>query len=394
MNTRSLFYHHLGQTSAFPLALEIERASGIYMWGADGKQYIDLISGIAVSNVGHCHPKVVQAVQEQAARYMHLMVYGEFVQVPQVHLAKVLVDHLPANLDNVYFVNSGSEAVEGAMKLAKRYTGRFEMIAFRNSYHGSTQGSLSLMGDETMKNAFRPLLPGIKHVEYNDLSALGVINSSTACVIMETIQGEAGAIVPDAGFVKAVYDKCKQTGALLILDEIQSGYGRTGTMWAFEQYGIAPDILTIAKGMGGGMPIGAFVTSKEIMHSLSHDPVLGHITTFGGNAVCAAAALATIEVVLENKLWEKALILEKIVRETLIHPKIKSIRGKGLMLAVELASFAENKKVVDMLIARGILTDWFLFAPHCLRIAPPLIITDDQLRYSCKVIIEVLDALG
>lgn len=394
MNTRSLFYHHLGQTSAFPLALEIERASGIYMWGADGKQYIDLISGIAVSNVGHCHPKVVQAVQEQAARYMHLMVYGEFVQVPQVHLAKVLVDHLPANLDNVYFVNSGSEAVEGAMKLAKRYTGRFEMIAFRNSYHGSTQGSLSLMGDETMKNAFRPLLPGIKHVEYNDLSALGVINSSTACVIMETIQGEAGAIVPDAGFVKAVYDKCKQTGALLILDEIQSGYGRTGTMWAFEQYGIAPDILTIAKGMGGGMPIGAFVTSKEIMHSLSHDPVLGHITTFGGNAVCAAAALATIEVVLENKLWEKALILEKIVRETLIHPKIKSIRGKGLMLAVELASFAENKKVVDMLIARGILTDWFLFAPHCLRIAPPLIITEDQLIYSCKVIIEVLDALG
>ena len=394
MNTRSLFYHHLGQTSAFPLALEIERASGIYMWGADGKQYIDLISGIAVSNVGHCHPKVVEAVQEQAARYMHLMVYGEFVQVPQVHLAKVLVDHLPANLDNVYFVNSGSEAVEGAMKLAKRYTGRFEMIAFRNSYHGSTQGSLSLMGDETMKNAFRPLLPGIKHVEYNDLSALGVINSSTACVIMETIQGEAGAIVPDAGFVKAVYDKCKQTGALLILDEIQSGIGRTGTMWAFEQYGIAPDILTIAKGMGGGMPIGAFVTSKEIMHSLSHDPVLGHITTFGGNAVCAAAALATIEVVLENKLWEKALILEKIVRETLIHPKIKSIRGKGLMLAVELASFAENKKVVDMLIARGILTDWFLFAPHCLRIAPPLIITEDQLIYSCKVIIEVLDALG
>lgn len=394
MNTRTIFYHYLGQTSAFPLALEIERASGIYMWGADGKQYIDLISGIAVSNVGHCHPKVVKAVQEQAARYMHLMVYGEFVQAPQVHLAKVLVDHLPANLDNVYFVNSGSEAVEGAMKLAKRHTGRFEMIAFRNSYHGSTQGSLSLMGDETMKNAFRPLLPGIKHIEYNDLSALGLINSSTACVIMETIQGEAGAIVPDAGFVKAVYEKCKQTGALLILDEIQSGIGRTGTMWAFEQYGIAPDILTIAKGMGGGMPIGAFVTSKEIMHSLSHDPVLGHITTFGGNAVCAAAALATIEVVLENKLWENALIFEKIVRETLIHPKIKSIRGKGLMLAVELASFTENKKVVGMLIARGILTDWFLFAPHCLRIAPPLIITDDQLRYSCKVIIEVLDALG
>lgn len=392
MNPKALFYNFLGQTSGFPLALEIDHAEGLYMWVTDGKRYLDLISGISVSNVGHCHPRIVKAVQEQAEKYMHLMVYGEFVQSPQVQLANLLSQHLPKNLNNVYYVNSGSEAVEGAVKLAKRYTGRFEVIAFKNAYHGSTQGSLSIMGDETMKNAFRPLLPGVKFLEYNSIDDLDQINQHTACVIMETIQGEAGAIVPDEGYLKAVWDQCKKHGALLILDEIQSGCGRTGSLWAFEKYGVSPDILTLAKGMGGGMPIGAFISSKEIMHSLTHDPVLGHITTFGGNAVCAAAALANLEVILENKLWENAARQEIRFRELLVHPRIKSIRGKGLMLALEFDSFQENKKIIDRLIEKGILTDWFLFAPHCLRIAPPLIIDDESVETSCKMILDVLNS--
>jgi acetylornithine/N-succinyldiaminopimelate aminotransferase len=391
MNPKTLFCNFLGQTSGFPLALEIDRAEGLYMWGTDGKRYLDLISGISVSNVGHCHPRVVKAVQEQAQKYMHLMVYGELVQSPQVQLAYLLSQNLPENLNNVYFVNSGSEAVEGAVKLAKRYTGRFEVIAFKNAYHGSTQGSLSIMGDETMKNAFRPLLPGVKFLEFNSFDDLDQINQHIACVIMETIQGEAGAIVPEEGFIKAVSDQCKKHGALLILDEIQSGYGRTGSLWAFEKHGVSPDILTLAKGMGGGMPIGAFISSKEIMHSLTHDPVLGHITTFGGNAVCAAAAMANLEVILENKLWENAARQERRFRELLVHPRIKRIRGKGLMLALEFESFQENKKIIDKLIERGILTDWFLFAPHCLRIAPPLIIDDESVETSCKMILDVLD---
>jgi acetylornithine/succinyldiaminopimelate/putrescine aminotransferase len=393
MNNRNMFYNFLGQTSSFPLALEIERAEGIFMWGNDKKKYLDLISGISVSNVGHNHPEVVSAVKDQADKYMHLMVYGEFIQSPQVQLAYLLTKHLPQNLNNVFLVNSGSEAVEGAVKLAKRYTGRTEIIAFRNAYHGSTQGSLSLMGDERMKNAFRPLLPGIRFINYNSVEELDAININTACVIIETIQGEAGVIVPDVAFMKALRQKCTVTGALLIMDEIQAGCGRTGRLWAFDHFEISPDILTLAKGMGGGMPIGAFISSKEIMQSLTCDPVLGHITTFGGNAVCAAAALANLNVIIKNHLWENAARQEKIFREMLLHPRIKSVRGKGLLLALEFDSFEENKLIIDKLIERGLITDWFLFAPECLRIAPPLIITEEQTEFACEVILKVLKGL-
>ncbi|MFN2394351.1 MAG: aspartate aminotransferase family protein [Bacteroidales bacterium] len=391
MNNRQLFYNFLGQTSQAPLAIEVERAEGIYMYGPGGKQYMDLISGISVSNVGHCHPEVVEAVKKQAETYMHLMVYGEFVQSPQVELANLITENLPDNLNNVYLVNSGSEAIEGAMKLAKRFTGRSEIVAFKNAYHGSTQGSLSIMGDETMKNNFRPLLPDVRFIEYNNNEHLNQISPRTACVIAETIQGEAGAVTPDKRFLKELGKVCKENGALLILDEIQAGCGRSGTLWAFEQYDVVPDIITLAKGLGGGLPIGAFIASKEIMHSLTHDPVLGHITTFGGNAVCAAAAHANLQIIIRDKLWENARRQGKLFRELLIHDKIKSIRGNGLLLAAEFESFEENKKIIDRLIEKGIVTDWFLFAPHCMRIAPPLLIGEEQTREACKIILETLD---
>lgn len=391
MNNRQLFYNYLGQTSEAPLAIEINKAEGVYMYGPDGKRYLDLISGISVSNVGHCHPKVVEAVQQQAATYMHLMVYGEFVQSPQVELAQLLCSHLPPSLNNVYFVNSGSEAVEGALKLAKRYTGRSEIVAFKNAYHGSTHGSLSVMGDEQMKHAFRPLLPDIRFLDFNKKEQLEQITRKTACVLIETIQGEAGAIAPCPDFLVSLKKKCEETGALLIFDEIQAGCGRTGKLWAFEHYNVIPDILTLAKGLGGGLPIGAFIAGKKIMQTLTNNPVLGHITTFGGNAVCAAAAKANLEVIINGKLWENAAKLEHVFRKNLKHPKIKSIKGKGLMLAVEFDNFAQNKLIIDKLLERGIVTDWFLFASECLRIAPPLIITEDQVVAACHKIKEVID---
>ena len=393
MNNRQLFYNFLGQTSDAPLAIEIERAEGLYMYGPGGKKYLDLISGISVSNVGHCHPKVVEAVKKQAETYMHLLVYGEFVQSPQVQLAHFLTQNLPENLVNVFLVNSGSEAIEGAMKLAKRFTGRSEIVAFKNAYHGSTQGSLSIMGDETMKNAFRPLLPDVRFLEYNNIKQLVQITRRTACVVIETIQGEAGAATPDPEFMKHLRKVCNETGALLILDEIQAGCGRSGSLWAFEQFGIVPDILTLAKGMGGGLPIGAFISSKEIMQSLTHDPVLGHITTFGGNAVCAAAALANLKVIVNENLWENAARQEKLFRQMLNHSKIKSIRGRGLLLALEFSDFNENKHIIEKLIEKGIITDWFLFAPHCMRIAPPLIISESEVKKACKIILETLDEI-
>ncbi len=391
MNNRQLFYNFLGQTSEAPLAIEIERAEGVYMYGPDGKRYLDLISGISVSNVGHCHPKVVKAVQKQAETYMHLMVYGEFVQSPQVELAHLITSYLPEHLDNVYFVNSGSEAIEGAMKLAKRHTGRTEIVAFKNAYHGSTHGSLSVMGDEQMKNAFRPLLPDVRFLEFNNQEQLQQISEKTACVLIETIQGEAGAVAPSPEFLVELQKVCKEKGALLIMDEIQAGCGRTGKLWAFEHFDVNPDIITLAKGLGGGLPIGAFVASRKIMHSLTHNPVLGHISTFGGNAVCAAAAKANLEIIIREQLWQNAAKLEKVIRENLQHPKIQSIRGKGLMLAVEFESFEQNKKIIDLLIGKGMVTDWFLFAPHCLRIAPPLIITEEQIREACRTLVEVID---
>jgi acetylornithine/succinyldiaminopimelate/putrescine aminotransferase len=387
---RQLFLDHLAQTSETPLALEIERAEGVYMYDASGKRYLDLISGISVSNVGHRHPKVVAAIKDQLDKYMHLMVYGEYIQSPQVKLSKALADVLPEQLHSVYFTNSGSEAVEGALKLAKRFTGRTEMISFENAYHGSTHGSLSLMGNEEFKNAFRPLLPDTKQLKYNDLSVLNEISERTACVIIETIQGEAGAVVPQQEFMLALRKKCTETGALLVVDEIQCGFGRTGKLFAFEHFGVVPDILCLAKGMGGGMPIGAFISSKRIMSSLSKDPILGHITTFGGHPVNCAASLATLEIVNDKKLLDEVGEKEKMFRTLLKHPDIRSVNGMGLLLSVEFESYEKNKAIIDRCVEKGIVTDWFLFNSYSMRIAPPLTISREQVSEACAIILSCI----
>ncbi len=388
LSQRQLFLNHIAQTSETPLALEIEKAEGVYLFDTSGKRYLDLISGISVSNVGHRHPKVVSAIKEQVDKYMHTMVYGEYIQSPQVKLAKHLADNLPSNLSSVYFVNSGSEAIEGAMKLAKRFTGRTEIISFKNGYHGSTQGSLSIMGSEEFKNAFCPLLPDTKQIEFNNVSDFSFITERTACVVVETIQGEAGAIVPQNDFLKKLSSHCKSVGALLVADEIQCGFARTGKLFAFEHYGFVPDIICLAKGMGGGMPIGAFISSKEIMNSLTNNPILGHITTFGGHPVCCAAADATLTVLLEEKLINGVEAKEQLFRTLLKHPKIKSINGKGLLLSVEFESYEQNKSIIDKCIEKGVITDWFLFNAHSMRIAPPLTITEEEIKFACKVIID------
>ncbi|MDQ3048569.1 MAG: aspartate aminotransferase family protein [Bacteroidota bacterium] len=390
LTQRQLFFDHLAQTSEAPLALEIEKAEGVYIIDKNGKKFLDLISGISVSNVGHRHPKVLAAIHDQLDKYMHLMVYGEYIQSPQVQLATLLSEYLPPSLSSVYFVNSGSEAIEGAMKLAKRFTGRSEIISFKNAYHGSTQGSLSIMGNEEFKNAFRPLLPDIKQIRFNHAEDLDQITNLTACVVVETIQGEAGVIVPELDFLKNLSAKCASTGTLLIADEIQTGFGRTGKLFAFEHFGFIPDILCIAKGMGGGMPIGAFVSSKTIMNSLTKEPVLGHITTFGGHPVCCAAAKATLGIIVEEKLMEGVEEKEQLFRELLIHQRILSIKGKGLLLSVEFESFEINKRIIDACIRKGLITDWFLFNSHSMRIAPPLTISVAEIREACSIIISVL----
>ncbi|MBL0329061.1 MAG: aspartate aminotransferase family protein [Bacteroidetes bacterium] len=388
LSQRQLFLNHIAQTSETPLALEIEKAEGVYLFDTSGKRYLDLISGISVSNVGHRHPKVVEAIKEQVDKYMHTMVYGEYIQNPQVRLATELSKNLPANLSSIYFVNSGSEAIEGAMKLAKRFTGRTEIISFKNAYHGSTHGSLSIMGSEEFKNAFRPLLPDTRQIEFNNAAVFSLITERTACVVVETIQGEAGAIVPQNDFLKKLSAHCKSVGALLVADEIQCGFGRTGKLFAFEHYHFVPDILCIAKGMGGGMPIGAFISSKEIMNSLTNNPILGHITTFGGHPVSCAAAIATLNVLLEEKLIDGVEEKEQLFRDLLKHPKIKSVNGKGLLLSVEFDSYEENKSIIDRCIAKGVITDWFLFNSHSMRIAPPLTITTEEIRDACATIIK------
>jgi acetylornithine/N-succinyldiaminopimelate aminotransferase len=391
---RQLFFQHIAQTSDIPLALEIVQAEGIYLTDINGKRYIDLISGIAVSNVGHRHHKVVEAIKNQLDKYMHLMVYGEYIESPQVQLATLLCKHLPANLNSVYFVNSGTEAIEGAMKLAKRFTGRTEIISFTNAYHGSTQGSLSIMGNEYFKNAFRPLLPDTKQINFNNEEDLKQITERTACVFVETIQGEAGAIIPEENYLMKLRKRCNEVGALLVADEIQCGFGRTGKLFAFEHYNFIPDILCIAKGMGGGMPIGAFVSSKEIMNSLTNNPWLGHITTFGGHPVCCAAGSATLNVLMEENLMEQVAEKEKLFRKLLIHPKIKSIKGKGLLLAIEFNDYEQNKRIIDSCIADGVIVDWFLFNSHSMRIAPPLTITKKEIESSCEIILKNIAQVG
>jgi putrescine aminotransferase len=391
MNNRQIFLSNLAQTTDFPLLIEVEKAEGIYLYGPNSEKYVDLISGIGVSNVGHRHPKVISAIQAQLDKYLHLMVYGEYVQTPQTQLAKALCDTLPETLDNVYLVNSGSEAVEGALKLAKRYTGRREIISCVNAYHGSSHGSLSVGGNEIFKRAYRPLLPGISHIAYGHKPDLEKITTQTAAVIVETIQGEAGIRVSGKQYFQALRTKCDETGTLLILDEIQAGFGRTGKFWAFEHFDIVPDIVVCAKGMGGGMPIGAFIAGKEVMGVFKDNPLLGHITTFGGHPVSAAASLATIQILKEEDLITQVEAKAELFKGLLVHPKIKSIRNKGLMMAVEFESFEVLKPIIDRAIELGVITDWFLFCDDSMRIAPPLIITESQIREACKVILQAID---
>jgi acetylornithine/N-succinyldiaminopimelate aminotransferase len=391
MNQRELFLRHVAQTSDAPLALEMVRAEGCTMWNKEGKAYLDLISGISVCNVGHSNPKVVEAVKRQAEQYMHLMVYGELVESPQVQYAHALAAHLPPALQSVYFTNSGTEATEGAMKLAKRITGRHKIVAFHESYHGSTQGALSVMGSEYWRNAFRPLLPGVVHLEHNNIAALDAIDTDTACVIAEPIQAERGVMVPDLAWMKSLRDRCNETGTMLVLDEIQTGMGRTGALFAFEHFEVVPDILLLGKALGGGMPLGAFISSTENMNAFTANPVLGHITTFGGHPVCCAAGLAAFGYLLDAGLIGTAIEKSALFAERLKHPLIKGFRSAGLLMAMDLGSWEINKQVIDACIEAGVFTDWFLFASGSMRLAPPLIITAAEIHHACDTILWACD---
>ena len=391
ISNRQMFLQHVAQTSEAPLGIEVQKASGVMLTDIHGKEYIDLIAGISVCNVGHCHPAVVKAVQEQAEKYMHVMVYGEYVETPQVAYAKLLTDHLPSSLNSVYFTNSGAEATEGAMKLAKRFTNRTNMIAFNKSYHGSTQGALSLIGDEYWRNAYRPLLPGIFHFDYGANDVFEAIDENTACVIVEPVQAESGVIVPPEGWLKKLRMHCNETGTLLVFDEIQTGFGRTGNLWAFEKNKIVPDILLLGKALGGGMPLGAFISDVSIMHALTVDPVLGHITTFGGHPVSCAAGKAAFEILISENLCEQSELKRSFLFDKLKHPAIKALRAAGLWMAIEFRDFSFNKKVIDHCIANGLITDWFLFAPQCLRIGPPLTISNEELTAAAGIILQAIE---
>lgn len=391
LTNRQLFLQHLGQTSLAPMMLEIERAEGIYMYGPNGEKYIDLISGVSVSNTGHGHPRVVEAVKNQVDLYMHLMVYGELIQSPQVKYAERLTGILPSSLNSVYFVNSGSEAVEGALKLAKRYTGKSRIISFRNSYHGSTHGALSIQGSEIYRNAFRPLLPDTFQIDFNDENSLVAITKNTACVIVEPVQGEAGIIYPENDFLQKVRDKCNSTGALLIFDEIQTGFGRLGHMFAIEKFRVVPDMLLLAKALGGGMPLGAFIASREIMSAFVSDPALGHITTFGGHPVCCAAGLASLNVIIDEKLAESVKSKCVLFKKELSHPLISEIRGEGLLLAVRLIDSSYIPYVIAHAPEHGLVLDYFLFCDDAFRIAPPLIINESEITQACKLLNDLLD---
>jgi len=393
ITNKQLFLLNTAQTSTTPKFLEIDHAEGIYLYDMNGKAYIDLVSGFAVSNIGHRNPSVIQAIKDQLDKYLHLTVYGEYVQTPMVQFAEKLASVLPANLNNVYFVNSGAEATEGALKLAKRYTGRSKILSFHNSYHGSTHGALSVMGNEHYKQAYRPLLPGIGFLNFNQETELELIDEETACVILETVQGEAGIRVATESYMQKLRKRCSEVGALLILDEIQAAFGRTGKLFAFEHYDIVPDILLLAKALGGGMPIGAFIASKEVMGVLAENPILGHITTFGGHPVSCAAGLASLKVLLEEKLIDSVDEKEALFRSLLVHPHIKEVRGKGLMLCIQLDTFDQVEKVSNFCSDKGVIIDWFLHCENAMRIAPPLIITEEEIEKVCKIIIEALDNL-
>ncbi len=390
MNNRQLFLKHTAQTSPTPLALEIVSASGSYLYDLAGKKYLDLIGGISVCNIGHGHPAVVAAIKQQADAYLHVMVYGEVVQSPQVQYAALLAKHLPENLDCVYFTNSGAEATEGALKLARRVTGRTDVIGCNNSYHGHTLGALSVMGSEYWRNAFRPLLPGVWHYDYNSRELIDAINEQTSCVIIETIQGEAGVMAPDINWLKQLRDKCSATGALLIFDEIQCGFGRTGTLWGFQHYGVIPDIVLLGKALGGGMPMGAFVASFGMMQELTLNPVLGHITTFGGHPLCCAAGMAGMQVLLDEHIIDGVAEKEALFLSLLKHPAIKAVRSKGLLIAIELDTQQQVSQTLARCLEKGLFSDWFLFAPQCIRFAPPLTISIEEIHTACDILISCL----
>ncbi|MDH5475022.1 MAG: aspartate aminotransferase family protein [Cyclobacteriaceae bacterium] len=387
----AIFYNHLAQTSPHPLGISISKAEGVYLFSPSGKKYIDFISGIGVSNIGHRHPKVITAIKEQLDKHMHVMVYGEYIQSTPNQLAEKLNKITPKNINSFYFVNSGTEANEAALKLAKRYTQRTEIISFNNSYHGNTHGSLSVSGNEIKKNSFRPLLPNIKFIEFNKEKDLTLITSKTAGVIIETIQGDAGVQIPSNKYMKALRKRCDDTGALLIMDEIQTGFGRTGSFWAFEHFNIVPDILTMAKAMGGGLPIGCFAANKTVMNTLSYMPELGHITTFGGNPVCCAASLATIEVIQEENLLETVEEKGKLIEKLLHHHSIIEIRRKGLLFAIEFESAELVNKIVKTCIDNGVICYWFLSNPHAFRIAPPLTINENEIKTACAIILSAIN---
>jgi acetylornithine/succinyldiaminopimelate/putrescine aminotransferase len=391
MNNRQLFLQHVAQTSTAPLGIEMVEAAGVTLTDVDGKTYTDFIAGFSVCNIGHSHPDVVKAVQEQAAKYMHLIVYGEFIESPQVQYAALLAKHLPQNLDCVYFTSSGAEATEGALKLAKRVTGKTKILACNKAYHGSTQGALSVMGDEYWRNAYRPLLPEVYHYDYNDDALVDAIDNTVACVIVEPVQAESGVTPGRKEWLAAIRKKCDEHCVLLIFDEIQSGFGRTGTLFAFEQMGVVPDVLLVGKAVGGGMPLGAFISSHKLMSTLTVAPVLGHITTFGGHPVSCAAGKKAFEILLQEKYIDSVPAKSELLQSLLVHPAIVQMQGIGLWFSLKFSSDMLAQKVAHACVQNGVITDWFLFAPNCIRVAPPLIITETEIRAACTIILQSID---
>lgn len=384
------FHDHLAQTSPHPLALDIVHAEGCHLTTRDGRRYLDLVSGLAVANVGHRHPRVVQAIKSQCDRYLHVIPYGEFIQEPQVRFAERLTGLLPPTLDSVYFVNSGTEAIEAAVKLAKRVTGRTRLIGCRRSYHGSTHGSLSLTDNETKKYRNRPLLPDVAHIRFNDPGDLELITTEAAGVVVEPIQGDAGVRIPDPDWMRALRQRCTDVGALLVFDEVQTGFVRAGRLFAFEHFGVVPDVLVLGKALGGGLPMGAFISSRDRMALFTHDPVLGHITTFGGHPLPCVAGLAALEALQDEAMLGNARRAGALFKELLVHPRIEDVRGEGLMLAVDLGDAALVQRVVHGCLAQGVLGFWFLSCPTAFRIAPPLVITEEEVRKACGVVMECL----
>ena len=385
------FFTYQAQTTFHPLEVEISHAKGSYIYSADGKKHLDFVAGVSACTLGHQHPRVVNAIKDQVDKYLHVMVYGEYIQKPAVDFCKLLAQHLPLSLNKTYLVNSGTEAVEGALKLAKRVTGRTQLISCVNAYHGNSQGSMSVLGNEERKRAFRPLLPNVDFITFNNEADLERITTKTAGIILETIQGSAGFVTPENDFLLKVRQRCDEVGALMILDEIQPGFGRTGKLFGFENYNVVPDVLVLGKGMGGGMPVGAFTANEKYMDRLAHDPKCGHITTFGGHPVIAAAALATLQELLETDLMEQTLIKEQLFRKLLNHPLITEIHGIGLMLAPMTPSDEITNRVILKCKEKGLVLFWLMFEGKAIRITPPLTISEDEIREGCTILLEALD---